>query len=428
MLMKMKLRYQKNRIWLYPLRYILTACLLAIIVILIDTNKAPIDQAYIPKVFFTSVDLAKTLLSTLAGSLLSITTFTFSTTMVVLTMYSSQFSPRVIENFLSEKITLKVLGIFMGGFFYCIISLFFMRESLGESLVVSASIAVIYAVLCLIYFAVFIITVSTYIQAGNLIARLNGEANNVIDNAISYSEKYNPVDDYELGEYVFRKDIFSSKSGYLEVVDYEHLYDDISSFDCIMIVHAHTGDFIVNNQLIVSLYFKKESYEKDKLEEIDNNFICEDSRNIEYDYLFAIQKVVEVALRAISPGINDPNTAIDCINMLGVLLSKLSGLSSRYIEISKEGHLNKIIIPYFDFSHDLYETFYQLIIYGKNDVSVVLSIYKALENIIRSASPENAEIVKDFVDYVEEKTTHLYESSTDKEVLKNARDKVLFYS
>ncbi len=427
MITKLKLKYKKNRLWIYPLRYILTACILAVIVVLIDTGQIMIDR-YIPDVFFTSIELAQTLLSTLAGSLLSITTFTFSTTMVVLTMYSSQFSPRVIENFLSEKITLKVLGIFMGGFFYCIISLFFMRKSLESSLVVSASIGVIYAILCLIYFAIFIMTVSTHVQAGNLISRLNKEADRVINNAISYLEKYDTVSNYELGEYVFRKDIFSTKSGYLELIDYDSLYEDISCFDCIMIIHPHTGDFIVNKELIVSIYFKEDSYDRDKLDKMDLHFICEDTRNIEYDYVFALHKIVEVALRAISPGINDPNTAIDCINILGVLLAELSGISNKYVEITKEDNSNKIIFPYFDFSHDLYETFYQIITYGKDDISIVLSIYKALENIIRSASDYNTTIVKEFAHYLESKTVHLYESPTDKNILKNARDKVLLYS
>lgn len=86
------------------------------IIILIDNGTLPIQQ-YIPNIFFTSVDLAKQILGTLAGALLTITTFTFSTILIVLTMYSSQFSPRVVDNFLTNKITMKVLGLFVGVFY-----------------------------------------------------------------------------------------------------------------------------------------------------------------------------------------------------------------------------------------------------------------------------------------------------------------------
>ena len=119
MLQKLIMLYENKRMWIILGAYFLVALFLSIIVILIDNRTLPVQQ-YIPDVFFTSVALARQILGMLAGVLLTITTFTFSTILIVLTMYSSQFSPRVIENFLTNKITLTVLGIYVGGFFYCI--------------------------------------------------------------------------------------------------------------------------------------------------------------------------------------------------------------------------------------------------------------------------------------------------------------------
>ena len=98
MITKIKLFYNENKMWMQLLKYIFLSVLLALLIILIDT-KTIVGLDYIPKIFLTSVDLAKEILSTLTGSLLTITTFTFSTIMVVLTMYSSDFSPRVVNNF-----------------------------------------------------------------------------------------------------------------------------------------------------------------------------------------------------------------------------------------------------------------------------------------------------------------------------------------
>ncbi|NLX94175.1 MAG: DUF2254 domain-containing protein, partial [Clostridiales bacterium] len=140
---------------MYLGNYISISFLVAIVAILIDTKTIPLLD-YIPDFLLTSVELAKLILGTLSGALLTITTFTFSTIMVVLTMYSSNFSPRVVTNFLTDKITMKVLGIFVGGFFYCILALFFMRKGFSDYLVVSATIAVIYSVLCILYFVVFV--------------------------------------------------------------------------------------------------------------------------------------------------------------------------------------------------------------------------------------------------------------------------------
>lgn len=177
---RLKMYYNGNKMWVQLGQYILISFLLAIVAILIDTKTIP-GLDYIPNLFLTSIDLAKLILSTLTASLLTITTFTFSTIMVVLTMYSSNYSPRVVSNFLTDKITMKVLGIFVGGFFYCILALFFMRKSFSEYLVVSATIAVIYSVLCILYFVVFVYNVSSSIQATRLIDRLYDESYEIID-------------------------------------------------------------------------------------------------------------------------------------------------------------------------------------------------------------------------------------------------------
>ena len=163
MITRMKMFYNENKMRIYLGNYILISIMLAIGAILIDTKYVPILD-FIPDLFLTRVELAKVILGTLSGSLLTITTFTFSTIMVVLTMYSSNFSPRVVNNFLTDKITMKVLGIFVGGFVYCILALFFMRERYSDYLVISATIAVIYSVLCIMYFVIFVYNVSSSIS------------------------------------------------------------------------------------------------------------------------------------------------------------------------------------------------------------------------------------------------------------------------
>ncbi|NLJ94328.1 MAG: DUF2254 domain-containing protein [Clostridiaceae bacterium] len=151
MFKKLKLKYDENIVWLYPIFHMLFAALLAYIVIRVDISERGLFK-YIPRIFLTSVPLARTILGSLAGSLLTITTFTFSTVMAVLTMYSSNYSPRIVQNFLKKKISLRVLGIFLGGFIYSITSLLFMRDSLYTDHVVSASIGVLYAIVSSIYF------------------------------------------------------------------------------------------------------------------------------------------------------------------------------------------------------------------------------------------------------------------------------------
>ncbi|YBZ95759.1 DUF2254 domain-containing protein [Bacillus sp. AK031] len=93
------------------------------VTIMVDYYWAALMERFLPDFMMTQIDLAQTVLSTIAGSLLAMTTFTFSTVMVVLTTYSSQFSPRALKNFVNDNTTLRGLGIFMGGFIYSITAL-----------------------------------------------------------------------------------------------------------------------------------------------------------------------------------------------------------------------------------------------------------------------------------------------------------------
>jgi Predicted membrane protein (DUF2254) len=138
----------KEGTWFIPAVYTIVALILAIVVVYVDFYL----EAFYPEIFLVGLDLGKTILGTIAGSLLTMTTITFSTTMVVLTTYSSQFSPRTLENFIQDPVTMRVLGVFIGGFVYCIFTLLFIRESVGNT-VASATIGVIIAFICLAFFA-----------------------------------------------------------------------------------------------------------------------------------------------------------------------------------------------------------------------------------------------------------------------------------
>ncbi|NLC65766.1 MAG: DUF2254 domain-containing protein, partial [Clostridium sp.] len=364
MLSTIKIFYKENRIWMYLLKYITISIIIAIMAILIDTKFFEVLNI-LPDILLTSVDLAKLILSTLAGSLLTITTFTFSTIMVVLTMYSSNFSPRVVNNFLTDKITMKVLGVFIGGFFYCILTLFFMRNIYSEYLVVSATIAVIYSAFCIVYFVMFVFRVSSSIQATKLIGRLYEESLEIVENTLKERKTKENITYSEMTKFSNKLEIPSNQNGYLELISFTDILFNLKNLESSLIVNFNIGDFISENEIIATLYYSGD-IKKDALKaNLEKNFSIEGER-IEYnDYRYSIQKIVDITLRAISPGINDPNTAIHCINILGVLLSKLGKIEGSYNIIKEDSSKTRIIYEDFDFKEDLYFTFYQIAHYGK---------------------------------------------------------------
>ncbi|NLY82101.1 MAG: DUF2254 domain-containing protein [Clostridiales bacterium] len=423
MISKIKIFYNDNKVWMYLGKYILISFLLAVGAILIDIRFIPILD-YIPAFLMTSVDLAQSILGTLSGSLLTITTFTFSTIMVVLTMYSSNFSPRVVNNFLTDKITMKVLGIFVGGFFYCIIALFFMKESYADYLVISATIAVIYSVLCVIYFVIFVYNVSSSIQATKLISRLYDESSEIIERTLKNRENHLIVDLHAVGEFKSELEIISDTSGYLEFVEFKEILNTLKDMESKFIIKIDIGDFVSKNQVIAILYYNEDLKDEELMANLIKSFSIEEERIAYNDYRFSLQKIIDIALRAMSPGINDPNTSIHCINILGVLLSKLSEIKGEYTIIKDENSKSQIVYEDFHFKEDLYSTFYQIVHYGKKDISIVLSIFNALKTISMSSSNDKIVIIKEFSDYIYQNSINNFNHEFDLEMLKKAQESI----
>lgn len=107
MLNKLKLFLYNHRTWIYTLQYIFVSVLLIALVTFIDNSSFSV-RGLVPDFMFTSVELAQTILSTMGGGILTIAIYSFSSILTILTFYSSNFSPQVIENFVGEKITMSL--------------------------------------------------------------------------------------------------------------------------------------------------------------------------------------------------------------------------------------------------------------------------------------------------------------------------------
>lgn len=103
-----------NSVWFKPAVISTISFILALLTGEFDTGGYEEIKNFLPPFFLTSLELSRTILSVLAAALMTMTIFTFSTTMVVLTTYSSQYSPRVVNNFLQDDQTMSTLGYFMG--------------------------------------------------------------------------------------------------------------------------------------------------------------------------------------------------------------------------------------------------------------------------------------------------------------------------
>ena len=405
----------ESKIYFIPSIYAISATLLSALVIFVEYRYTQTLGNVLPGFFFTSYDLSKTILSTIAGSLFAMITVSFSTIMVVLTMYSSQFSPRTMQDFLKNKVTLKVLGVFLAGFIYSMLTLLFLNDSVsrsGESIIFSGLLGVIIAIICLGYFVYFIHHAANSVQVNLLIESLKEEVIEIVDkiearNNSNDQIRNDPPDN--LKEKLDRElcEVNPKQSGYIQVIYDIELTKLADEYDIIVRAEKMIGDYVTENTVVFKIWQLNKNAEKfseEELEEIQNkilgNLVINNERSKKNDIEFGLLKLTEVALRAISPGINDPNTAIFCINQLGWVLSRIAvaNLENTYYYNEKDELC--FILEDISFWDLLYKTFYQLSHYGNQDVSVAGSIIDALVIIAEGSPKDIKEQVWHFSHYI----------------------------
>ncbi|MBY6037485.1 DUF2254 domain-containing protein [Fictibacillus nanhaiensis] len=403
MILKMLLKMRQN-IWVIPSIYSVVSVILAFITIYIDSSVDVERNSLITKLLFTEIDLAQTILVSIAPSLLTMTTFTFSIIMVVLTTYSSQYSPRTLPTFMTDRITMRILVFFMGSFIYSVITLLFMKNSISEPYVVSATICIMLAIICLAFFAFFIHHVGTFIQVSKLVERLTSEGLEVLDELDEMeSHKRMRIEDYTFAQsHCNGNTIITNKHGYLQLIDHEGLTECAEKNQLKIDILCQTGDFLTQDQPVMMVFSDKEVINDELKEYLLSYMTFGRERSVFQDIGFSTQKLVEIALRAISPGINDPNTANQCILNIGRVLAKAGEKKDGYMVFFDSENEPRLTVPKHAFKEVVYHTFYQIRHYGKEDISVILTIYDALTITARYALAENKKIVWDFEKYVEQ--------------------------
>ncbi|MCG1020263.1 DUF2254 domain-containing protein [Sutcliffiella horikoshii] len=380
----------RTSFWYLPSFYGGLAFLFAIGTLFLDNFILSIQgaESQIPSIFLSDISLSQTILSSIASSLLTMTTITFSTILVVLTTYLSEFSPRALQNFITDHSTQRVLGIFTAGFIYCIILLLFLKETTEEQLFLVPSFAVAIAILCLIVFVFFIQHVTTWIQVSNLLHNITVETMDCMEELFEESDASihdAPWDDWESQEITTKEPviIMSKEPGYVQYVDVEALVKEAYESDCIVRVERQQGDYINEHTPILSVWGSGHKIDKDSFRSLITVSIA---RAPLEDVEFGIRKVTEIGVRALSSGINDPSTAVHCIEQLGTLLSKLTSMQGPQPYFNDKNRNLRVIIKTPDFFDYLDIAFSPILRYGKVDIDVIASIIHVLK-IISDHSP-----------------------------------------
>ena len=378
----------RSSYWLIPTLMLLASGGMAFGLIVLDQqidNKQLVGYDWI---FSGGADGARSILSTIAGSVIGVAGTTFSITIAVLSLTSSQFGPRLLRGFLRDRANQAVLGTFVGTFLYCLLVSRTVR-SMDETVFVphlAVTGGLVLAVASVGVLIFFINHVIQSIQASHIIGNVADELKKLQDDL--YPDEIAPGDVLRsVDGFAFPEDdpatlaVRSREDGYLEAVDADALFEFAKEKRWVIKTLYATGDFVVRGAIIAHVFPGDAGGIEDVTDTVCDAFEIGAHRTAAQDSQFLMQQLVEIAVRALSPGVNDPFTAITCIDKLGAALCHLSARRLPTPERCDDTGRVRLVTPKITLGNMMRVAFDGIYHYGKSDPQVLARLHETLRQI-----------------------------------------------
>lgn len=332
--------FLRSQLWLVPVVSLVGASLLAILTTWLD--RALLRASVFEELFSRNPDAIRTALSVVASSILTFTALVFTMTMVVVQQASNQLSPRVVRNFLEDRMSQITLGVFVGTFAYSLLVLRDVRSPLeGDAFVPGVSVALVFVAVfaSVAMFVSYLSHITDSLQVSTVVQRISRETEKAIERLYSSGpSKSIGLPSKAEGQAV----TWDGDSGVLRHVDRNALADLAREADVVVRVCMSIGDFVPTGTDV--LWLEGTLSDSDRgaaLSTLDIGL----RRDVRHDVAFGFRQLLDIAERALSPGVNDPTTAVQVIDRIHDLLRRLANLDlSTAVVIERNGRI-RVIVP-----------------------------------------------------------------------------------
>lgn len=370
--------------WFLPYLIVAACAVAAVALTNLRPSTADLWMAAFPHLFSANVAGARDMLSTIAGSMVSVVGIVFSMTLVALALTSSQYSSRVLRTFMRSRLTQVAIGLFAGLFVYCLIVL---RGVTGrdDELVVpvfAVSLAVVFAIAAVALLIYFIHHIALLIQAATILASVADETIETIEHmfplgehgAEGAHEESAGATDIPSG---CGQRITAPRSGYLQSIDHAALLRFACKHDTLVRMELGVGQFVIAGAGLLTLG-NGQLHARELEKALHSMIKISPYRTVEQDPSFGIRQIVDVALKALSPAMNDTTTAVMCIDYVGTILASLASRPFGSPCHRVDGSLRLVIVNT-DFATLVHEAFDQIRRSASDNVAILLRIAGTIE-------------------------------------------------
>jgi len=344
----------------------------------------PALRGWTPGVLFPSradPQVAQIILGGIAASIMTVVSIVFAIMLMTLTLASMQFSPRIIVSFVQDRVTQWTLGIFLGTFLYCMAAL-----PAAHSLpypfapVLTVMGAMLLAVACVGWLLFFIHHISRAISVNHIVARIAADTIAMIDEMMPWPHRHDRLDSPPAAGPAWEATIVSDVSGYIRFVDRKRLVGLAKAYRVKINVLRRVGHFVPEGVPLLAVS-KGGRLTPEGIEGLRGAFDLGPTRTLQQDVEFGVLQIVDIALKAISPAVNDPSTAINCVDQLSSIMIRFASREPPESALYDPPGTVRVVIPWIGFGRLLEAAFEQIRLYSKSDVAVSLRLLRALTDI-----------------------------------------------
>jgi uncharacterized membrane protein len=347
-----------------------------------DHADAPV-LAVLTRIAAVEPGTAQVLMTTVAGAIMTVVSVVYSVLLVALSLASIQFSTRILGHFMKDGLNRIVLGMFVGTFAYCLMVLRAVRTDPPWVPSVSVALGVLLALACLASLVLFIHRIATGIQANVLVDHIASEAEAVIDAVFPVRGAEAPPGPQTGGAAVHRAPVSgadglasttvrATRSGYVQLVDVKALLDAAGTGELRLL--RHVGAFVAAGGPVAHAHG---AYAPDLPARVADALDVGAMRTMQDDAEYGLRQIVDIALKALSPAVNDPSTACTCIDHLGRLLLRIAMREDpRQLFVNGQG--GRVVVPNTSFRACVDLAFDQIRQYGASDMAVQLRMLRVL--------------------------------------------------
>jgi uncharacterized membrane protein len=375
----------RSSLWFVPLLLVLAGLGLGLGLVQVDIaygSDWKIDDEH--PILGAGSEGSRAMLAAIAGSVITVAGVAFSVTIVTLSLASTQYSPRILRHFMSDRWNQFVLGTFVGIFVYCLVVMRTIRTGSGDGYSFVPLIAVfggvvlaLVSIACLI---LFIHHTASSIQASTILAEINRSTCNAItrafpDEMTDGEALVEPEAEIDNGSW---QPVESPSSGYVQTIDHEVLLRFACDRGIVLRAEREIGDFVMRGAPLLSV--------NGELKEADATTLCRsvaigDFRDIGYDPGFGIRQMVDMALNALSPSVNDTSTAVSCLDYLSSVLSLLASRRPVSRFRTDEHGAVRLIAPAPDFDDLVAKAMDEIRLSTEGNVTILLQLLCALGRV-----------------------------------------------